>query len=419
MPQCAFKYCKNNYRNRNVSNGVSYFRFPANPIHRAKWISIVSNERREKFFRPRQNSVVCSIHFDESDIVGNSQRRRLLKRAIPKLQVGNLHTDVESLASDQDDDLEDSGQRLGGSATKSGRKRSRHDFKSYSDAESMISDNEEVTIEATSSGGRPYITIDGSTVSTGRKRPRPTAAGLSKKYKATSTQDDVDVMKLMVVDDITEPSKPVKRRVDVLLKMCRTMFREKDHEISILREQVEELTKKNVRLRNALIDMKKTATIEDTEIPEETPTSGKKSKDVKKAKVKQCKHKGDEVKVATVGTIPEPTRVKKEPVDVKIDNNIEIPRIGDEINTRSNVIEEIGQEMDPLIIKTEPVYDNERPVAVTELNYCDTEDVVAFMAGPISIEETAPDIVGLETHDVVIGDGDSESLWSTIKQEVD
>ncbi|XP_031766417.2 uncharacterized protein LOC113510111 isoform X8 [Galleria mellonella] len=302
---------------------------------------------------------------------------------------------------------------------RSQRLHEQNDFKSYSDAESMISDNEEVTIEATSSGGRPYITIDGSTVSTGRKRPRPTAAGLSKKYKATSTQDDVDVMKLMVVDDITEPSKPVKRRVDVLLKMCRTMFREKDHEISILREQVEELTKKNVRLRNALIDMKKTATIEDTEIPEETPTSGKKSKDVKKAKVKQCKHKGDEVKVATVGTIPEPTRVKKEPVDVKIDNNIEIPRIGDEINTRSNVIEEIGQEMDPLIIKTEPVYDNERPVAVTELNYCDTEDVVAFMAGPISIEETAPDIVGLETHDVVIGDGDSESLWSTIKQEVD
>ncbi|XP_052754930.1 uncharacterized protein LOC113510111 isoform X6 [Galleria mellonella] len=388
MPRyCAVYGCMNSNAQK---NDLSFFQIPRDE-RRAKWAKLIN---REDIIGTRKGHI-CSIHFEPRMYVN----KRLNSKAVPTLHLDNCGAVTPCSCEASKSKIED--------------------FKSYSDAESMISDNEEVTIEATSSGGRPYITIDGSTVSTGRKRPRPTAAGLSKKYKATSTQDDVDVMKLMVVDDITEPSKPVKRRVDVLLKMCRTMFREKDHEISILREQVEELTKKNVRLRNALIDMKKTATIEDTEIPEETPTSGKKSKDVKKAKVKQCKHKGDEVKVATVGTIPEPTRVKKEPVDVKIDNNIEIPRIGDEINTRSNVIEEIGQEMDPLIIKTEPVYDNERPVAVTELNYCDTEDVVAFMAGPISIEETAPDIVGLETHDVVIGDGDSESLWSTIKQEVD
>ena len=62
-------------------------RFPSDPFRCAEWVSIVAKERGEELYKPYQNSTLCSIHFDRLDISGNTQRRRLLKTAVPKLQV--------------------------------------------------------------------------------------------------------------------------------------------------------------------------------------------------------------------------------------------------------------------------------------------------------------------------------------------
>ncbi|XP_062531767.1 uncharacterized protein LOC134201271 isoform X1 [Bombyx mori] len=95
MPQCAFKSCKNNARKSNLTAGVSYFRFPSNPLTCAEWISIVARARRDDFYKPAKNSVICSDHFDKSDISGNTNRRRLVKTAVPKLQIQPPLQDVQ------------------------------------------------------------------------------------------------------------------------------------------------------------------------------------------------------------------------------------------------------------------------------------------------------------------------------------
>ncbi|KAM3956872.1 uncharacterized protein ACR2FA_009185 [Aphomia sociella] len=133
---------------------------------------------------------------------------------------------------------------------------------SYSDAESLISDPEgEDSNDGDTEKGEGGRSND-SNASRTRKRKRATTSQQSqpqssKAYGSTLKMADDDVMATIVEDNITDPSRPVKRRIDELLLMCRAMMREKDHQINVLKEQVEELTKKNIRLGNALIDLTK------------------------------------------------------------------------------------------------------------------------------------------------------------------
>ncbi|RVE51816.1 hypothetical protein evm_003619 [Chilo suppressalis] len=96
MPQCVFKTCKNNYRKTNTAVGVSYFRFPSSPLKCAKWASIVAKERGEEFYEPAKNSVICSEHFHELDMIGHASRRRLIGSAVPKLPVKPPSYDKQS-----------------------------------------------------------------------------------------------------------------------------------------------------------------------------------------------------------------------------------------------------------------------------------------------------------------------------------
>lgn len=73
-------------QNMHLKNYIFICRFPSDPLLCAEWISIVAKERGE-LYRPYENSTICSVHFAERDVTGNSQRRRLLKTAIPKLKV--------------------------------------------------------------------------------------------------------------------------------------------------------------------------------------------------------------------------------------------------------------------------------------------------------------------------------------------
>lgn len=53
----------------------------------AEWIQIVGRERKDDFYKPAKNSVICSDHSDKSDISANTNRHRLAKTAVIKLQV--------------------------------------------------------------------------------------------------------------------------------------------------------------------------------------------------------------------------------------------------------------------------------------------------------------------------------------------
>ncbi|XP_073966564.1 uncharacterized protein isoform X2 [Choristoneura fumiferana] len=88
MPTCVFKKCKNHSRKRNKSDGISYFHFPQNEVHRERWRKIVAQERGEEFFKANDANVVCSDHFAESDkYITSKGLRRIKKSAIPHIEV--------------------------------------------------------------------------------------------------------------------------------------------------------------------------------------------------------------------------------------------------------------------------------------------------------------------------------------------
>ncbi|KAM3956871.1 uncharacterized protein ACR2FA_009184 [Aphomia sociella] len=169
---------------------------------------------------------------------------------------------------------------------------------------------------------------------------------------------DFDVMAVMVEENITDPSRPVKRRIDELLLICRAMMREKDRQITVLKEQVEDLTKKNNQLRNTLIDTTKKMIDENVRhslnITEET------------ARIEQQKSVQAEMQ-----TIEEESELDKEIEDTKhlvdksiselvnIDANIkiEISEFDNVTEDTQNFIEKSNSELiifdDTVLIKTE------------------------------------------------------------------
>jgi hypothetical protein len=75
-----------------VGNGISYHRFPKDPIIRKKWIDACM---RKDSFNP-DSSCVCSNHFVDEDydrdlrneLLGLPQKRKLKKEAVPSQNLG-------------------------------------------------------------------------------------------------------------------------------------------------------------------------------------------------------------------------------------------------------------------------------------------------------------------------------------------
>ncbi|CAH0731691.1 unnamed protein product, partial [Brenthis ino] len=84
MPKCSLGNCKNITSRTLKSDGISYFRFPRDPIRCKEWISAVRRSRQGVFFKPNRSNVVCSEHFSEKDMyITEKGRVRLLKKAVP------------------------------------------------------------------------------------------------------------------------------------------------------------------------------------------------------------------------------------------------------------------------------------------------------------------------------------------------
>ncbi|XP_004921610.1 uncharacterized protein LOC101741134 [Bombyx mori] len=86
MPKCSMRNCKNTTSKTLKKDGISYFRFPRDPIRCGEWTSIVSQERRQDFFKPNSSNVVCSEHFLDKDMYVSAKGiKRLLKTAVPSV----------------------------------------------------------------------------------------------------------------------------------------------------------------------------------------------------------------------------------------------------------------------------------------------------------------------------------------------
>ncbi|XP_050671801.1 uncharacterized protein LOC126970119 [Leptidea sinapis] len=103
MPKCSMRNCKNITSRTLKRDGISYLRFPCNPIQCGQWTSIVSKQRCEDFYKPNKSSVVCSEYFLDKDIYVTAKgRRRLLKTAVPtvviKLPDGGVNTEESTIS---------------------------------------------------------------------------------------------------------------------------------------------------------------------------------------------------------------------------------------------------------------------------------------------------------------------------------
>ncbi|XP_072929610.1 uncharacterized protein [Epargyreus clarus] len=111
MPNCVVKSCKNYTAKVNKNDGISYFRFPRDPLRCAKWVNIISQSQGEEYFNPKKSNVICSDHFVNSDMyITDKGLRRLKKTSIPRFQTDNDSRDidesVEPIVSMQDNTAE-------------------------------------------------------------------------------------------------------------------------------------------------------------------------------------------------------------------------------------------------------------------------------------------------------------------------
>ncbi|XP_063830721.1 peroxynitrite isomerase THAP4-like [Ostrinia nubilalis] len=89
MTNCAISNCKNHSRVAN--KGITYHRFPTNPIVKEKWI----NATGKKNWFPSKYSTICSIHFKNDDFLVTEKSKRLHETAYPTVHVLSSTTNGE------------------------------------------------------------------------------------------------------------------------------------------------------------------------------------------------------------------------------------------------------------------------------------------------------------------------------------
>lgn len=79
MAKCCAPYCVNNQKKDSVE--CNFFQFPENPCLRKQWISNIGRPH----WSPGRRSVICSAHFEDSQIEIKGRKVLLRKNAIPTL----------------------------------------------------------------------------------------------------------------------------------------------------------------------------------------------------------------------------------------------------------------------------------------------------------------------------------------------
>ncbi len=91
---CVAPGCKSGYGTEKLPDGVTKHVFPKNPVLFEKWIKAIPRAD----WKPAKNSVICSLHFEQSDYKTEKtgakkeqlKRRRLKPGVYPLKYVLNL-----------------------------------------------------------------------------------------------------------------------------------------------------------------------------------------------------------------------------------------------------------------------------------------------------------------------------------------
>lgn len=115
MPSCVVKFCRNNSTHQTKSLGVTFHRFPPETDWKEKWIKALRDNRKEEEWTPSKFSVVCSLHFIESDTyMTKGGYRKIKKDAAPtkmflrnsewydKLNIPIIHVCEQETQDEQD-----------------------------------------------------------------------------------------------------------------------------------------------------------------------------------------------------------------------------------------------------------------------------------------------------------------------------
>ncbi|KAJ2943384.1 hypothetical protein O0L34_g12194 [Tuta absoluta] len=111
MPYCVVKSCKNNNISKS-SPGLSFHKFPRDPVLRDQWTQIIRQTKNNDNWTPSDFCVVCSEHFESVDLYcARTGLHRLRKDAIPtknifsnRLGPNVISVKIENGSSDSEDD---------------------------------------------------------------------------------------------------------------------------------------------------------------------------------------------------------------------------------------------------------------------------------------------------------------------------
>ncbi|XP_072938218.1 uncharacterized protein [Epargyreus clarus] len=84
MPTCAVKWCKHSTESKKKRGEVSFHSFPKNILLNDKWEAAIQLSHNEPHWQATSWSVVCSDHFDETDLyVTKCGVRRVTRNGYP------------------------------------------------------------------------------------------------------------------------------------------------------------------------------------------------------------------------------------------------------------------------------------------------------------------------------------------------
>ncbi|XP_059044918.1 uncharacterized protein LOC131840743 [Achroia grisella] len=325
MGKCIVKQCNSRTQVDKASDGISFHTIPKDPVRREKWVEVIRVLRKDPKWNATNTTVICSKHFRNED------------RILSKLEKGRIYL-LDDAVPLLDDSL-------------------------WSNADSQVTNSNAGDLN-NSTDGQPVISKVGRNLPICPKSRRPFRALASRTKAARLSRANTDVMATMVDDNITDPTRPVKRRVDVLLLMCQIMMREKDHEITILKKQVEKLTKHNLRWKSTMLEVQKRTGVnledlldwkEDLEPPCKKPkgiplSCIKRERDSGTAK--RDRQSGREVKDSKQVNSGAPLQMLDNKIEVKIEIEVEPSAVIDEAVVNSDS-EETGESIDKMYIKKE------------------------------------------------------------------
>ncbi|CAG4937301.1 unnamed protein product [Parnassius apollo] len=109
MTICAVKSCKNYSWKKDKDKNITFHKFPTDPVTSSRWTEIIRRARNESWWKPKERTCICSVHFHVKDTyTTKSGRRRIRSGAVPTkaLYISSIISDDDETENlNEDDDI--------------------------------------------------------------------------------------------------------------------------------------------------------------------------------------------------------------------------------------------------------------------------------------------------------------------------